>query len=180
MKTICVQTEYKFPVLIENQQDHTVTINKGVLGYAVTDIQGEEKVDTSQDCDEFTATILNGSSEFDSCVMLNTLVNTTQERTSRVYDSCIKCINFQQQSIFESNMSIVQCISADKSMTQGFAEMVCRRYTKMRNFCSSNNSNVNEIIVYRNSISGQISYNLITKERYFQKPTYQKHSLCTR
>ena len=32
---------------------------------------------------------------------------------------------------------------------------------------------MNEIIVYRDSSSGQIIYNLITKERYFQKPTYQ-------
>ena len=28
----------------QNQQDHSVTMNKGVLVYAVTDIQGEEKV----------------------------------------------------------------------------------------------------------------------------------------
>ena len=173
MNTICVQTEYKLPILVKNQQDHPVTINKGVLGYAVTDIQGEEKVYAIQDCDKFTATILNKSSEFDSCFMLNTIVNTTQECTSRVYDSSIKFIDFQPQSIFESNMPIAQCISADRAMTQGFAEMVCRRYTKMRDFCSYNNSSVNEIIVYRDSSSGQIIYNLITKERHFQKPTYQ-------
>ena len=32
---------------------------------------------------------------------------------------------------------------------------------------------MNELIFDRNSISEQIVYNLITKERYFQKPTYQ-------
>ena len=106
MNTICVQTEYKLPVLIENQQDHPATINKGVLGYAETDIEGEEKVDTIQDCDEVTATILNGSSEIGSCVMLNTLVKSTQECTSRVYDSCIKGINFQQQSILHQTCQL--------------------------------------------------------------------------
>ena len=86
MKTICVQTEYKLPILIENQQDHPVTIDKGVLGYAVTDIPGEDKGYAIRGCDECTATILNESSEFDSCFMLNTLVSTSQECTSRVYD----------------------------------------------------------------------------------------------
>ena len=88
--------------------------------------------------------------------MLNTLVNNTQECTSRVYDPCIKYITFQQQFRFESNMPILQCNSADKAMIQGSVEMVCRRYTKMRDFCSYKNSNVNEITVYRDSISGQI------------------------
>ena len=85
----------KLPILIENQQEHPVTVNKGVLGYEVTDIQ-EEKVYAFQNCDEFTATILNESSEFDSYFMLNTLVNTTQECTSRVYDPCINYLDFQQ------------------------------------------------------------------------------------
>ena len=40
MITVCNQIEQSLPILIENQKDPPVTLNKCVLGYAVTDIQG--------------------------------------------------------------------------------------------------------------------------------------------
>ena len=60
INTVCTQIEQSLPILIENQKDHPVTLNKCVLGYAVTDIQGyEDKIFAIHDCDEFTTRILN-------------------------------------------------------------------------------------------------------------------------
>ena len=40
--TVCTQNEQSLPILIENQKDHPVTLNKCELGYAVKDIQEDE------------------------------------------------------------------------------------------------------------------------------------------
>ena len=91
INTVCTQIEQSLPILIENQKDHPVTLIKCVLGYAVTDIQGyEDKIFAIHDCDEFTTRILNESSEFDSCFMLNTVVNTTQESNTQLSGPCLQ------------------------------------------------------------------------------------------
>ena len=59
INTVCTQIEQSLPVLIENQKDHPVTLNKCVLGCVVTDIQGyEDKIFDIHDCDEFTTRTL--------------------------------------------------------------------------------------------------------------------------
>ena len=117
INTVCTQIEQSLPILIENQKDHPVTLNKYVLGYAVTDIQGyEDKKFAIQDCDEFTTRILNESSEFDGCFMLNTVVNTTQEINNQLSGPCLQYVDFKKRSIFESNMPIAHTISADRAM----------------------------------------------------------------
>ena len=172
INTVCTQIEQSLPILIENQKDHPVTLNKCVLGYAVTDIQGDEdKIFAIHDCDEFTTRILNESSEFDSCFMLNTVVNTTQESNTQLSGPCLQYVDFKKRSIFESNMPIAHTISADRAMKKGFAESISKRYPELRHFCNSIHANINDILIFTDPKSGQIIYNLITKQRYFQKPT---------
>ena len=90
INTVLTQIEQSLPIVIENQKDHPVTLNKCVLGHAVTDIQGyEDKIFAIHDCDEFSTRFLNESSEFDSCSMLNTVVNTTQESNTQLSSPCL-------------------------------------------------------------------------------------------
>ena len=106
-----------------------------VLGYAVTYIQGyEDKIFAIHDCDEFTARILNKSSEFDSCFMLNTVVNTTQESNNQLSGPCLQYVDFKKRSILESNMPIAYTISADRAKMKRFAESICKNYPELRHF----------------------------------------------
>ena len=112
MNTVCNQIEQGLPILIENQKDHPVTLNKCVLGYAVTDIQGyENKIYANHDFDEFTTRILNERSEFDKSFMLNNVVNTTQESNTQLSGPCLQYVDFKIWSIIESNMPIAHTIS---------------------------------------------------------------------
>ena len=69
-------------------------------------------------------------------------------------------------------MPIAHTISADRAMKKGFAESISKRYPELRHFCNSIHANINDILIFTDPKSGQIIYNLITKQRYFQKPTY--------
>ena len=173
INTVCTQIEQNLPILIENQKDHPVTLNKCVLGYAVTDTQGyEDKIFAIHDCDEFTTRFLNESSEIDSCFMPNTVVNTTQESNTQLSGPCLQYVDFKKRSRFEPNMPIAHIFSPDRAKKKRFAESICKRYPELRHFCNSIHANINDILNFTNSKFGQIIYNLITKQRYFKKPTY--------
>ena len=127
INTVCTQIEQILPILIDNQKDHPVTLNKCVLGYALTDIKGyEDKIFAIHDCDEFTTRILNEGSEFDSFFMLNTVINTTKESNTQLSGPCLQYVDFKKKSIFESNMPIAHTISAVRAMKKGFAESICK------------------------------------------------------
>ena len=69
-------------------------------------------------------------------------------------------------------MPIAHTISADGAMKKGFAESTCKRNPELRHFCISIHANIIDILIFTDPKSGQIIFNLITKQRYFQKPTY--------
>ena len=104
--------------------------------------------------------------------MLNTVVNTTQENNTQLSGPCLQYVDFKKRSIFESNMPIAHTISADRAMKKGFAESISKRYPELRHFCNSIHANINDILIFTDPKFGQIIYNLITNQRYFQKPIY--------
>ena len=135
INTVCTQNEQSLLILIENQNDHPVTLNKFILGYAVRDMQGYEgKIYAIHDCDEFTTRFLNESSELDNCFMLKKVVNTTQESHTQLSGPCLQYVDFKKRPIFESKMPIAHTISADGPMKKEFAEMFCKRYSELRLF----------------------------------------------
>ena len=97
INTVRTQIEQSLPIVIENQKDYPVTLNKCVLGHAVTDFQGyDDKIFAIHDCDEFSTRFLNESLEFDSCLMLNTVVNTTQESNTQLSSPCLQKSYFKK------------------------------------------------------------------------------------
>ena len=129
------EDEQSLLILIENQKDHPVILNKFILGYAVNAMQGYEgKIYAIHDCDEFTTRFLNESLELDNCFMLKKVVNTTQESHTQLSGPCLQYVDFKKRPIFESKMPIAQTISADGPMKKEFAEMFCKRYSELRLF----------------------------------------------
>ena len=102
-------------------------------------------------------------------------VNTTQESKTQLSGPCLQYVDFKKKSIFESNMPIAHRISADRAMKKGFGESICKRYPELRHFCNAIHANINDILIFTDPKSGQIIYNLITKQRYFQKPTFRRY-----
>lgn len=65
---------------------------------------------------------------------------------------------------------LVQCISADCKMGAGIAVEFVKRYPSMRNLLLGMNPKVGQALYY-NGANKRFVINLITKEKYYHKPT---------
>jgi len=71
------------------------------------------------------------------------------------------------------HMAIGHCISEDRAQTKGIAKTICDVCPENRNVyhVPIGSVSVTKVDTY-------IVYNLVTKERYFQKPTYENLEMC--
>ena len=134
-----------------------------------------------RNCSEFAYSILNKYEELDKCFMLSTVVNSVQEVESNESDSCINYINHEEQSIFNSSMAIVHTVSKDRAMSKGFALMLCKKFSELREHCKwqvevndRDGNTINQNVLQYNAPSlGHQIFSLITKEKYNSKPTIE-------
>ena len=135
--TVFTQKEKTLPILIENHKNHPITLNKGIIGYALCDLvlSRDTRKFNMRDCSEFAYSILNKYEELDNYFMLSTVVNSVQEDESNESDSCINYINHEEQSMFNSSMAIVHTVSMDCAMSKDFALMLCKKFPDLREHC---------------------------------------------
>ena len=136
VNTLCPQHEEFLPIFLENQKNHPIQINRGIIGYAMCDITDKPiQRYNIKNCAEFTSTILNESEDYNSCFILNTVVNNLQEGQQVQTNSCIRYVDFRTQSIFDSNMPIAHTISSDAEMRKGFANTISKRIPLLKDYC---------------------------------------------
>ena len=83
-------------------------------------------------------------------------------------------IKFIPGDLFDSPDSLVQCVSADLRMSKGLARQFKLKFRQMRDlqppFCK-----IGDLVVVPVSIS---IFNLVTKTRFFHKPSYRSMLMC--
>ena len=170
VKTLCPQSEEFLPIFMENQKNHTIQINRRIIGYVMCDITDKPiqryKI---KNFAEFTSTILNESEDYNSCFILNTVVNNLQEGQQIQGISCIRYVEIRIQSIFDSNMPIAHTASSDAEMRKGFANTIAKRIPLLKDYCRNRNCDTGDIVTFR--ADNNLVYNLITKANHFEKPT---------
>jgi hypothetical protein len=70
----------------------------------------------------------------------------------------------------DSSYTLAHCISVDCAMGAGIAKEFRRRYPDMPGILLQRNPRIGYAMPY--SVDGRYIFNLITKEKYWQKPTY--------
>ena len=75
---------------------------------------------------------------------------------------------FTKENLNESNIYLAHCISTDCEMGLGIAKTFNKQYPSMKNTLKNRISNNTVCELYNNKV-----FNLITKEKYWQKPTYE-------
>ena len=83
----------------------------------------------------------------------------------------IQILNGNDETIFQANIAIAHCISADAKMSKGFAETICRKVNGLREYCRKTKSTVGSVIPDWDRESNNFIYNLVTKSKFFEKPT---------
>ena len=74
---------------------------------------------------------------------------------------------FTKENMQDKNIYLVHCISRDCEMGLGIAKAFNKKYPSMKNSLKSRISNNTVCELYNNKV-----FNLITKNKYWQKPTY--------
>ena len=79
----------------------------------------------------------------------------------------------QRRNKFSSqhNTAIAPCVSADGKMSKGFAETTCRRVNGLQDLCRRYKTTVGSAVPYWDPESNNFIYNLVTKSKFFEKPT---------
>ena len=76
VNTLCPKPEGFLPIFMENQTNHPIQKNRGIIGYAICDITDKPiQKHNIKNCAEFTSTILNECEDYNRCFILNTVVN---------------------------------------------------------------------------------------------------------
>ena len=81
----------------------------------------------------------------------------------------------QRGNVFDSPhyYTLAHCISKDKALGAGIALTIRKRYPTMINKLNSINLEIGKAYGYTDAFEKRNIINLVTKDKYFEKPTYE-------
>ena len=158
---------HPIPILMENNRNQQITLNKGVIGYSSLDISDRDRPKYQiRDCVQMVNSILAENNQYNESFLLHSTVPCEPDLQDKM-----QILNGNDEIIFQANTAIAHCISADAKMSKGFAETICRRVNGLQEYCRKTKPIVGSIIPYWDPESNNFIYNLVTKSKFFEKPT---------
>ena len=110
--------------------------------------------------------ILTENDQYNECFLLYSTVPCEPDLQDK-----IQILNGNNKTIFQANTAIAYCISAEAKMSKRFAETNCRRVNGRQDFCRRAKTTVGSALPYWDPESNNFIYNLVTKSKFFEKPT---------
>ena len=167
MKVLCTQSEQYLPILMENNKNHQITLDKGILGYSSLDILDFERPKYQiKDCVKMVDCILSENDQYNECFLLHSTLPHEPD-----FRDGIRIINGNDDTIFENQTAIAHCISADANMSKGFAETIRNHINGLQEYCYKSKAFVGSVIPFWDNDANRFIYNLVTKNKFFEKPT---------
>ena len=167
VNVLYTQAENHLLILMENKRNHQITINKGVLGYSSLDIIEQEAPKYQiRDHVKMVNSILAENYQYNKCFLLHSTVPHEPDAKNNILIQ-----NGNSETIFETKFAIAHCISADAKMSKGFAETICTRISGLQEFCRKSKPFVGSVIPFWDDESNRFIYNLVTKNKFYEKPT---------
>ena len=119
VNVLCTQSEQYLPILMENNKNHQLILDKGILGYSALDILDFERPKHQiKDCVKMVYCILSENDQYNECFLHSTLPHEPDFRDA------LRIINGNDDTIFETQTAIAHCISSDAKMSRGFAKTI--------------------------------------------------------
>ena len=113
---------------------------------------------------ELTNAIISTDERYNDCFLLHSTV------PAQSSDDFLKIIYGTEDSILQQPNSIGHCISADARMSKGFADILSNKISGLRSTCRKAKLFMGQVFPFRDSTGTRYVYNLVTKERYCDKP----------
>ena len=85
-------------------------------------------------------------------------------------DEFLQIVYENEHSIIQQPNSIGHCISADAKMSEEFADFLSRKIPGLRPTCKKAKLLMGQVFPFWDSTGRRYIYNLVTKERFFDKP----------
>ena len=165
INTLCTRSECNLPILMENNKNHQITLPKGRIGFSSLDVvdRDEPKYQIRSPY-ELTNAIISTDERYNDCFLLHSTVPAQNS------DDSLQIIYGTEDSILQQPNSIGHCISADARMSKGFADFLSHRIPGLRSTCRKAKLFMGQVFPFWDSTGNRYIYNLVTKERYCDKP----------
>ena len=164
---LCTQSVSKLPILMENNKNHQITLPKGRIGFSSLDISDRDEPRYQiRDPYELTNAIFSTNEQYNDCLLHSTF-------PSHLPDEFLQIVYGSENSNLEQPNSIGHCLSADAQMSKGFAQFLSKRVPRLRRTCRRANLLKDQVFPFWDFSSRRYIYNLVTKEKYSDKPDLQ-------
>ena len=160
-----MRSECNLPILIENNKNNQITLPKGQIGFSSLDVVNrDERKYQIRSPYELTNAIISTDERYNDCFLLHSTV------PAQSSDEFLQITYGTQDSILQQPNSIGHCISADARMSKGFADFLSHRIPGLRSTCRKTSFFMGQVYPYWDSTGERYIYNLVTKERFCDKP----------
>ena len=165
VNTLCTRSEENLPILMENNKNHQITLPRGRIGFSSLDVldQEEPKYQIRSPYD-LTNAIIATDERYNDCFLLHSTI------PAQSGDEFLQIVPGNENSIVQQPNSIGHCISADAKMSKGFADFLSHKIPGLRSTCKKAKLLIGQVFPFWDSTSRRYIYNLVTKERFFDKP----------
>ena len=165
---LCTRSESKLPLLIENNKNHQITLLKCRTDFSSLEVSDKnEPKYQKRDPYELTNGILSTSEQYNDCFLLHSTI------PFQLPDDFLQIVYGNEIPILERPNSIVHCIFADAHMSKVFAQFLSERVPRLERTCRQANLLKDQVIPFWDSCSRRYIYNVVTKEKYSDKPDLQ-------
>ena len=165
INTSCTRSERNLPILMQYNKNHQITLPKGRIGFSSLDVvdRDEPKYHIRSPYG-LTNAIVSTDERYIDCFLLHSTV------PSQSSDNFLQIIYGSEDSIIQQHNSIGHCISADARMSKGFADFISHRISGLRSTCRKARLFKGQVYPFWDSTGKRYNYNLVTKERFYEKP----------
>ena len=168
VNVLCTQSESKLPILMENNKNHQSTLPEVRIGFSSLDVSDkDEPKDQIRDPYELTNAILSTNEQYIDCFLLQLTIS------FQLPDEFLQIVYGNKNSILQQPNSVGHRVSADAQMSKGFAQFLSERVPRLKRTCRQANLLKDQLFPFWDSLSRRYIYNLVTKEKYSDKPDLQ-------
>ena len=150
---------------MENNKNHQITLPRGRIGFSPLDVlEREEPIYQIRSPYDLTNAIIATDERYNDSFLLHSTIPVQSG------DEFLQIVYGNENSIIQQPNSIGHCISADAKMSKGFADFLSHKIPGLRSTCKKAKLLIGQVFPFWDSTSRRYIYNLVTKERFFDKP----------
>ena len=165
INTLCTRSERNLRILMENNKNHQITLPKRRIGFSSLDVvDRDEPMYQIRSPYELTNAIMSTDERYNDCFLLHSIV------PAQSGDKFLQVIYGTENSILQQPNSIGHFLSTDARMSKGFVDFLSHRIPGLRSTCRKTKLFMGQVFPFRDSIGRRYIYNLVTKEKFCDKP----------